>query len=112
MDDMPFSILSPINVMGRGLHYVGIYKEQQAKLTMQKKVGELKSHYSSLPLVLANIWFDLCNTMIEEACLKEKEKSERGFKGFYDCPFLPLDVPKEHQAFQELVQNLLVLPAE
>ena len=80
MDDMHISILSPIDVMGRGLHYVGIYREQQAKLSMQKKVDDFKSHYSSSPLVIADIWFDLCHTTIEEACLNEKEKSERGFK--------------------------------
>ena len=44
--------------------------------TMQKKVDDFKSHYGSLPLVVADIWFDLCHTMIEEACLTEKRSQK------------------------------------
>ena len=80
--------------MGWGLGYLGIDREQQAKLSTQEKVDEFKSHYGSSPLILANIWFDLCHIMIEEACLKEKEKSERGFMQFMIAHFYLWMYPK------------------
>ena len=66
--------------MKRGLGYLGIGQEQQARLSHQKKVSEFKVHYGSSPLVITNIWFDLSHTTIKEACLEEKAKSENGFK--------------------------------
>ena len=82
------SILSPSDVMQKGLGYIGIGREQQAKMSLKVKVEDFKAHYGSSPLVIANIWYDLCHTSIEEAHLEkvlgmiatgEKEGSKRAF---------------------------------
>ena len=80
--------------MKRGLGYLGIGQEQQARLSHQEKVSKLKMHYGSLPLVIANIWFDLSHTKIKEAYLEEKEKSENGFKQFMIAHFFLWMYPK------------------
>ena len=76
------SILSPSDVMQKGLGYIGIGREQQAKMSLKVKVEDFKAHYGSSPLVIADIWHDLCHTSIEEARLEEKETSEKGFKRY------------------------------
>ncbi len=83
----PLSILSPIDVLRKGLGYVGIGLEEQDRLSLQGKADEFQSHYGSSPLVVADIWFDLCHTTIAEACLEEKKKSEGGFKRFMIAMF-------------------------
>jgi len=75
-------LLSPSDVMKKGLGYIGIGREQQAKLSLKAKVDDFKAHYGSSPLVIADIWHDLCHTSVAEARLEEKEKSERGFKRY------------------------------
>lgn len=94
VNDMSSSILSPMDVMKRGLGYVGIGREQQARLSVKDKASEFQSHYGSSPLNVADIWFDLCHTTIEEACLEEKEKSERGFKRFMIAHYFLWTYPK------------------
>jgi hypothetical protein len=56
------SILSPSDVMQKGLGYIGIGQEQQAKMSLKVKVEDFKAHYGSSPLVIADIWHDLCHT--------------------------------------------------
>ena len=76
------TLLSPVEVMKMGLVYVGIGQEQQAKMSVQDNVDDFKAHFGSTPLVIADIWHDLCHTTIEEAQLEEREKSEKGFKRY------------------------------
>lgn len=68
--------------MERALAYVGVGKDEHNKMSAQDKIDEFKAHFGSHPLVIANIWYDLCHTSIEEARLTKTEKSERGFKRF------------------------------
>jgi hypothetical protein len=88
------SILSPSDVMKKGLGYIGIGKEQQAKMSLKVKVEDFKAHYGSSPLVIADIWHDLCHTSIEEAHLEEKETSEKGFKRYMIALFFLWTYPK------------------
>mmetsp|Transcript_1739 Transcript_1739/g.3859 ORF Transcript_1739/g.3859 Transcript_1739/m.3859 type:complete len:90 (-) Transcript_1739:3711-3980(-) len=48
---------------------------------------EFKAHYGASSQVIANQWFDLCTTEIEEARLSPKEKSSEGFKRFMMAHF-------------------------
>jgi hypothetical protein len=84
----------PTDVMWRGLQYCGIGRGQQKAMQLDKKVLEFKAHYGSSPLVVANIWSDLCSTTIEGACLEEKEKLEKGFKKFMLGMFFLWTYPK------------------
>jgi hypothetical protein len=52
-------ILSPTDLMWRGLQYCGIELGDQKAVTLGKKVTEFKAHYGSSPLVVANLWSDL-----------------------------------------------------
>lgn len=71
-------LLSSLDVLQKGLCYVGIGREKQARLSYDRKVKKFsRKHYGSSPLDVADIWYDLCHTSIEEARLSEKEKSER-----------------------------------
>ena len=88
------SILSPSDVMQKGLGYIGIGREQQAKMSLKVKVEDFKAHYGSSPLVIANIWYDLCHTSIEEAHLDEKETYEKGFKQYMLAHFHLWSYPK------------------
>ena len=86
--------LSPSDVMQKGLDYIGIGREQQGKMSVEVKVKDFKAHYGSSPLVIADIWHDLCHTSIKEAHLEEKEKSEKGFKRFMLAHFHLWSYPK------------------
>jgi hypothetical protein len=87
-------ILTPIDLMWRGLQYCGIELGQQKTMTLDKKVSEFKAHYGSSPFVVANIWSDLCSTTIEGSHLKEEEKLEKGFKKFMLGMFFLWAYPK------------------
>jgi hypothetical protein len=63
-------------------------------MTLGKKVTEFKAHYGSSPLVVANLWSDLCNTTIEGSLLKEEEKLEKGFKKFMMAMYFLWAYPK------------------
>jgi hypothetical protein len=91
---MSCSLLSPLDVLKKGLGYVGIGRVQQARLSGEEQNNEFKAHYGSPPLVLAAIWYDLCHTTIELAHLEEKDKSESGFKRFMIAHFHLWTYPK------------------
>jgi hypothetical protein len=88
------SILSPSDVMQKGLGYIGIGRGQQAKMSLKAKVEDFKAHYGSSPLVIADIWHDLCHNSIEAARLEEKETSEKGFKRYMLSHFYLWSYPK------------------
>jgi hypothetical protein len=80
--------------MQKGLGYIGIGREQQAKMSHKAKAEDFKAHYGSSPLVIADIWNDLCHTSIEGARLEEKETSEKGFKRYMLAHFHLWSYPK------------------
>jgi hypothetical protein len=98
----------PTDVMWRGLQYCGIGRGQQKAMQLDKKVLEFKAHYGSSPLVVANIWSDLCSTTIEGACLEEKEKLEKGFKKFMLGMFFLWTYPKNMQLTTIVVSESLI----
>jgi hypothetical protein len=64
-------ILSPSDVLQKGLGYIGVDQELQAKMSLDRKAESFKAHFGSSPLVIAYIWNDLCNN-----------ESEKGFKRY------------------------------
>lgn len=70
-------LLTPNDVLERGLDYMGI---KPGKKKHKRLVLEIHKHYGSSPLVLADLWYDLCYWKAD--LLPEKDKSERGFKNF------------------------------
>jgi hypothetical protein len=83
-------VLSPNDVLEKGLNYVNVKHHSKSKLRNQEK---LKSHYGSAPKDLANIWSDLMThdpVIPEDAPEKIKklliigksEREERSFKMF------------------------------
>jgi hypothetical protein len=90
-------ILSPTDVMWRGLAYCGLGRDQQEAMTLDTKAGMFKAHYGSSPLVVADIWSDLCSTTIEGARLEKAEKLEKGFKKFMVGMFFLWTYPKNMQ---------------
>jgi hypothetical protein len=74
-----FPLLSPRDILSRALRILQI----DAKGKSQKwKTEMFHAHFGSDPLDLANIWFDLTATSIEDAKLKATEKSEKGLTMF------------------------------
>ena len=90
-------ILSPADVTWRGLQYCGLGRGQQKAMQLDTKVSAFNAHYGSSPLVVANIWSDLCSTTIEGARLKEEEKLGKGFKKFMLGLFFLWTYPKNMQ---------------
>ena len=71
-------LLMPSEVLEQGLRFVNLDR------LIGKKSAEVwfRKHYGSGSLDLAEMWYDLNNTDIEEAKLDEVEKSMSGFKKF------------------------------
>lgn len=76
---MSTMLLSPSDVMKKGLRYCGIRGTRSSAAAQTK---QFHSHYGSSPLDLADMWYDLTTTDIPEAQLEDKDKSEKGFKMF------------------------------
>lgn len=81
MDEMAV-VLSPDDVMARALTYMGISVKKQATRSSDANLSDFKSHYGASPVVLAEMWHDLCTTNIGDAMLTNKEKGQKGFANF------------------------------
>ena len=86
-----FNILSPNDILEKGMRYLGIYKATAAKAA---KTLEFHKHNGSAPEVLADQWFDLLTTTFEYARLVGEERSENGFKNFLMTHFFLWTYPK------------------
>jgi hypothetical protein len=75
-------LLSPDQVLERGLWHRGVRKHGKRELTLRRMDEMFRKSYGSTPLALAAMWYDLVTTDIPEATLTEKEKGEKGFKRF------------------------------
>jgi hypothetical protein len=84
-------LLSPRDVLAKGLTLleIGTHGKSRAWQTDQ-----FHSHYSSDPIDLANMWFDLTTTEIPDAKLIGKEKSDNGFRMFMVAHFFLWTYPK------------------
>jgi hypothetical protein len=85
------SILSPQDVLQKGLNYLNIKHHGRSQLSNQAK---FQKHYGSSPLDLANIWYNLLTIdppIPDDAPAKvkkllifpENERGEKGFKMFW-----------------------------
>lgn len=79
---MPLPLLLPQDVLKRGLWLVSYSPEEQKEMSNEDLKEEFHAHYGSSPLVIADMWYDLTTTSIEEAALVGSENSEQGFKRF------------------------------
>jgi hypothetical protein len=75
-------ILSPDAMMARGLAYMGITLDKQARRSSKSNWDDFRCHYGASPMVLAEMWEDLCTTTIDEAKLEDKQKGEKGLSCF------------------------------
>jgi hypothetical protein len=72
-------ILSPNDVLKRGLEIMGIWEPTKSKKAL---LLQFHKHYGSSPRDVAACWFDLCywKGSLGKTLLDENEKSQRGFK--------------------------------
>jgi hypothetical protein len=77
-----YQVLSTTDVTQRGLTYMGMSLEKQGRQSFKANFRSFKSHYGASPVVLAEMWHDLCSTTIDDAKLMDKEKGEKGFSSF------------------------------
>lgn len=61
---------------------MGISREKQGRRSFKANFDGFKNHYGASPVVLAEMWHDLCSTSIDDAKLTDKEKGEKGFSSF------------------------------
>lgn len=78
----PTMLLSPSQVGMRGLALRRIFDNGNKPMTDKRKEELFRKEYGSGSLDLAEMWFDLCSTDIPKSKLKERHKSEKGFKMF------------------------------
>ena len=87
-------VLSAIQTMERGLLFVGFPRVVQGLLTHEQAVNKFKAHYGSLPVDIAQIWFDLQTTTIPNLALTIQEKTHKGFKMFMAANYFLWSHPK------------------
>ena len=80
-------LLSPNDVLEKGLQYVGLSVALQRGLSHATKVEFFGCHFGSSPLVCADIWHGLQATDVPSARLSEKDDSVKGFKMFVMAVF-------------------------
>jgi hypothetical protein len=68
--------------------------DSSGRKSAAQKNKEFRKHYGSLPLDLANIWYDMSNTDIPEARISVKEQCDEGFKMFLIAHFYLWMYPK------------------
>jgi hypothetical protein len=61
-NSMPCSILSPVDVMNRGLGYIKMEQKEWAKMSAHDKMEDFKAHFSSSSHLIADIWYDFHNS--------------------------------------------------
>jgi hypothetical protein len=71
--------LLPRDMLERALKILQIDTNWKSR---QWQTEQFHAHFGSDPLDLANIWYDLSTTDIEDVKLMAKEKSENGLKCF------------------------------
>ena len=69
-------------------------KLDQRKSTLNGKLYDFHKHFGSSPLVVANIWYDMTKTTIQEARIPLKEQNEKGFRMFLAAIYFLWAYPK------------------
>lgn len=75
-------LLSLQDMQRHGLEFLGVKAHQQAGLGNRKCKEIFKEMFGSTPMVLANIWHDLMNTVIPNASCVAAERTFAGLKHF------------------------------
>jgi hypothetical protein len=73
-------LLSPQDVLKKGFHFFNGLPNFAGPWT-ERHTNDFKIHYGSLPIVLANQWYDLMTTKLNVG-LTKADKSDKGFKIF------------------------------
>ncbi|CAJ1939693.1 unnamed protein product [Cylindrotheca closterium] len=91
-------LLSPEVARETALGFLtGVHPEGGQPAKWQEEM--FTAHYGSSLLVIANQWFNLCHTNIEEAKLTAKEETAEGFKRFMMAHFFMWQYPKNAPTF-------------
>jgi hypothetical protein len=76
-------LLTPDEMMTKGLYYEGYDFIAQSKMTRSRKLDEFNAIYGSLPIVLATIWEDLLSSDDASIRLTAKERTMFGLNAFF-----------------------------
>jgi hypothetical protein len=66
-------ILTPDEILQKGLHLVGFDDRRQQNVSRKTNLSRFKVHFGSLPVVYAQIWEDLQTTDVPEARIDTKK---------------------------------------
>ena len=93
---MNFVFLSPDDMLEYGIEF--LHYKPSARTSKSTKTTAFKKFYGSSPLVLSNVWYDMCTTDIEECQLNENERKLGGFKRFMIANYFLWTYPRNsHQ---------------
>ena len=80
---MPPHIISPAQMLRRGLRMINIDDNTQQRRLYKTNVGDFKAAFGRHPVHLCRVWRDLQTTNIPEAFMAEEEAREaRSLRGF------------------------------
>jgi hypothetical protein len=90
--------LNPSDVQKQGLEFMGVRLGRKNEKSL---LLEFHKHYGSSPLVIADMWFDLCywTTSSGKTLLNEKEKTKKGFTRFLGAHYWLWCRPKNANVF-------------
>lgn len=89
--------LSVNDVLKRGLIYAGYNANQIQRVMHATNVRRFQAHYGSLPLVIADIWHQLCHSNAPRAQIPLSERTERGFKKYLVMHYFLWTYPKNRE---------------
>ncbi len=87
-------LLSPSDIMKIGLEF---FRFQAGNKSQEHSVHVFRKFYGSLPLDLADMWYDLTTTDIPEAKVDKKEISMKGLRMFFAAHHFLWTYPKNAQ---------------
>ena len=87
-------VLTAAEVMERGLLYVGLSVERQQRMRHHHLLAEFHAHYGSVPIDLAQLWYDMQTTLIVEARIEDTQRNAKGLKLFLAANFFLWTHPK------------------
>ena len=86
--------LTARDVLVKGLKCVGYDYCAIAKLKNKALVKRFKAHFEYSSLVIAEMWYNLCQGDVAKAKLPKEDKNVRGFKRFLHAHYWLFTRPK------------------
>jgi hypothetical protein len=74
---------------------------------LSAQIELFQEHYGTSHVILANIWHDFTETLIEDARLDEKEKTEKGFKIIMIAFFFLFTYPKNRGLMESCFHTIM-----